>query len=93
VEKKVKQGAEAMKQMLVDKNALSEVQVSIIESQKRLDFLEIEMLKAKLKKDGQEDAIPDKVQQLQQQQLNYMNTLTAGQPGKPLCMTNDNINV
>lgn len=39
VERKVRSGAESMKQMLKDKTALSQMELSIEESKKRLDFL------------------------------------------------------
>lgn len=39
----MKLGAEAMKAMLTNKTALDQVELSICESQKRLDFLEREM--------------------------------------------------
>ncbi|KAI3642421.1 hypothetical protein MP228_011976 [Amoeboaphelidium protococcarum] len=58
VEKKVKSGAESMKAMLKDKNAKQEIEISINESQKRLDFLEREMQKLKLKKGGIDPTSP-----------------------------------
>ena len=39
VERKVRSGAESMKQALKDKNALAQMEININESQKRLDFL------------------------------------------------------
>eukprot|EP00158_Paraphelidium_tribonemae_P008815 Partr_v1_DN28692_c0_g1_i1_m49927 putative protein kinase c len=58
VERKVKLGAESMRNMLKDKNARGEIEVSIAESQKRLDFLQGEMdkLKAKQAMGGADDS-------------------------------------
>jgi hypothetical protein len=62
VENKVKEGAVAMKAMLKDKNALTEVEVSISESEKRLEFLQRELQKLTLRKSGSEEILSQRTE-------------------------------
>jgi hypothetical protein len=64
IEKKVKSGAQSMAKMLKDKNARAEIEYSISESQKRLDFLEGELQKLLVRRNGEEQVL----------QLNTMST-------------------
>ena len=57
VEEQVRNGAQAMRSKLTDKQTISQLETSLVESQKRIDFLENELKRLELRKVEKESGI------------------------------------